>query len=58
MVDIPLTNYMITACVSRGDPERCLKELGCIKEEKAGLIFQQVIPLVHFLQERHMATEI
>lgn len=58
MIDTPLTAYMIMAYVAGGDPEQCLKELGCIKEEKAGLILQQAVPPVHFLQERHMTTGI
>lgn len=53
MVDTPLKTYIIMVYVAGGDPEWCLKELGHIKEEKAGLILLQVYHEFTFSGKTH-----
>ncbi|XP_028622516.1 putative sperm motility kinase W [Grammomys surdaster] len=55
MVDTLTTTYVIMEYVAGEDLERCLRALGCLKEEEARPIFQQVVSAVHFLHQRHIA---
>lgn len=55
MIDTLTTTYVIMEYVAGEDLERCLRALGCLKEDEARRIFQQVVSAVHFLHQRHIA---
>ncbi|GAB1301186.1 Putative sperm motility kinase W [Apodemus speciosus] len=54
-IDTLTTTYVIMEYVAGEDLERCLRALGCLKEEEAVPIFQQVVSAIHFLHQRHIA---
>ena len=55
MIDTLTTTYVIMEYVAGEDLESCLRALGCLKEEEARVIFQQVVSAVHFLHQRRIA---
>lgn len=55
MIDTLTTTYVIMEYVPGEDLEKYLRALGCLKEEEARPVFQQVVSAVHFLHQRHIA---
>lgn len=55
MIDTLTASYIIMEYVAGEDLESCLRSLGCMKEEEARPIFQQVVSAVHFLHQRRIA---
>ena len=55
MIDTLTTTYVIMENVAGEDLEKYLRALGCLKEEEARPVFQQVVSAVHFLHQRHIA---
>nr|AAI09355.1 RIKEN cDNA 4932415M13 gene [Mus musculus]AAI16729.1 RIKEN cDNA 4932415M13 gene [Mus musculus] len=55
MIDTLTTTYVIMEYVPGEDLEKYLRALGCLKEEEARPVFQQVVSAVYFLQQRHIA---
>ena len=55
VIDTQSTTYIITEYVAGKDLQMFLSEVGCLKEQEARPIFQQVVSAVHFLHQRRIA---
>ncbi|XP_051062787.1 putative sperm motility kinase W [Phodopus roborovskii] len=54
MIDTLTTTYMIMEYVAGIDLESCVRAAGCLEEEEARPLFQQVVSAVYFLHQRHI----
>ncbi|KAM7324908.1 hypothetical protein ACRRTK_015162 [Alexandromys fortis] len=55
VIDTQSTTYIIMEYVAGKDLQTFLSEVGCLKEQEARPIFQQVVSAVHFLHQRRIA---
>ena len=55
VIDTQSTTYIIMEYVAGKDLHMFLSEVGCLKEQEARPIFQQVVSAVHFLHQRRIA---
>ncbi|XP_041511757.1 putative sperm motility kinase W [Microtus oregoni] len=55
VIDTQSRTYIITEYVAGKDLQIFLSEVGCLKEQEARPIFQQVVSAVHFLHQRRIA---
>ncbi|KAM7324907.1 hypothetical protein ACRRTK_015163 [Alexandromys fortis] len=55
VIDTQSTTYIIMEYVAGKDLHMFLSEVGCLKEQEARPIFQQVVSAVHFLHRRRIA---
>ncbi|XP_057650306.1 sperm motility kinase-like [Chionomys nivalis] len=55
VVDTQSKTYIIMEYVAGKDLQMFLSEVGCLKEQEARPIFQQVVSAVHFLHQRRIA---
>ncbi|XP_057650305.1 putative sperm motility kinase W [Chionomys nivalis] len=55
VIDTQSKTYLIMEYVAGKDLQMFLSEVGCLKEQEARPIFQQVVSAVHFLHQRRIA---